>query len=105
MLELMTEMHSYYIKSHVAGPKIHSKVFEDNSGVLEMARTPKLQPHTKHINNAYHHFHEYTQPSSNSAKPIIEIVSVSTAEQLGDMLTKPRPTLAFTKLHKKLLGW
>ena len=42
MLELMIEMHSYDIKSHPARLKIHCKVFEDNSGALEMAHTPKL---------------------------------------------------------------
>ena len=105
MLELMKEMHSYNIKSHHAMPKIHCKVFKDNSGALEMAHTPKLQPQTKHINNAYHHFHEYTQPSSDSAKPTIEIVPISTDEQLGDMLTKPLLAPAFIKLRKTLLGW
>ena len=82
MLELTKEMRSYHIRSHPAIPKIHCKVFEDNNGALEMARTPKLRPHTKHINNAYHHFREYTQPSSDSTKPTVEIVSVSTDEQI-----------------------
>ena len=84
MLELTKEMHSYDIKLHSTRPKIHCKIFEDNSCALEMACTPKVQPCTKHINNAYHHFCEYTQPPSNGAKPIIEIVPISTAEQLGD---------------------
>ena len=59
----------------------------------------------KHINNAYHHFHEYTQPSSDGTRPTIEIVPISTDEQLGDMLTKRLPAPAFIKLHKTLLGW
>ena len=42
MLELTKEMHSHDIKSHPARLKIHCKVFEDNSGALEMACTPKL---------------------------------------------------------------
>ena len=105
MLELTKETHSYDIKSHPARLKIHCKVFEDNSGALEMACTPKLRPCTKYINNAYHHFRKYTQPSSNGVNPIIEIVPVSTAEQLGDMLTKPLPAPAFTKLCKTLLEW
>ena len=42
MVELTKEMHSYDIKSHPPRPKIHCKVFEDNSGVLEMACTAKL---------------------------------------------------------------
>ena len=31
-------------------PQIHCKTFEDNSGALELARTPKMRPCTKHIN-------------------------------------------------------
>ena len=102
MLEVTKEMHSHDIKSHPAMLKIHCKVFKDNNGALEMACTPKLQPHTKHINNTYYHFHEYTQPSSDGAKPTIEIVPISIDEKLGDMLTKPLPAPAFIKLCKTL---
>ena len=70
-----------------------------------MAHTPKLYPCTKHINNAYHHFCDYTQSASDGTKPTIEIVPVSTDEQLGDMLTKPLPAPAFIKFHKTLLEW
>ena len=90
---------------HLATLKIHCKIFEDNSGALEMACTPKICPRTKHINNAYHHFHEYTQLASDGAKPTVEIVPVSTEEQLGDMHTKPLPAPTFIKFHKTLLGW
>jgi hypothetical protein len=31
-------------------PYIYCKVFDDNSGVLELVRLPKLLPYTKHIN-------------------------------------------------------
>jgi hypothetical protein len=37
-------------------PYIYCKVFEDNSGALELARPPKLNLRTKHINVCYHHF-------------------------------------------------
>ena len=70
-----------------------------------MARTPKLCPCTKHINNTYHHFCEFTPPSADSTKPTVEIVPVSTEEQLGDMLTKPIPAPTFIKFRKPLLGW
>ena len=105
MLELTKEMRSYHIKSHPAIPKIHCKIFEDNSGALEMACSPKIHPCTKHISNAYHHFHEYTQPTSDSNKPTVEIVPVSTEEQLGDMLMKLLPAPGFIKFCKALLGW
>ncbi len=37
-------------------PYVYWKVFEDNSGALELTRLPKLCPRTKHINVCYHHF-------------------------------------------------
>ena len=86
-------------------PKDSLQGLEDNSGALEMAFTPKLCPRTKHINNAYHHFQGYTQPASDGAKPTVEIVPVSTEEQLGDMLMKPLLAPTFIKFHKTLLGW
>ena len=70
-----------------------------------MARSPKIHPRTKHINNAYHHFHEYTQPTSDSNKPTVEFFPVSTEKQLGNMLTKPLPAPVFIKFRKALLGW
>jgi hypothetical protein len=39
-------------------PRVHCKVFEDNSGALEMAQTHKMRPRTKHMNIKYHHFRE-----------------------------------------------
>ena len=105
MLELTKEMCFYHIKSHLTSPTIHCKIFEDNSRALEMAHTPKICPRTKHINNAYHHFHEYTKPASDGTKPTVEIVPVSTEEQLGDMLMKPLLAPAFIKFCKTLLGW
>ena len=41
--------------------KVHCTVFEDNSGALELARLPKMRPRTKHINQAFHHFHEHVE--------------------------------------------
>ena len=40
-------------------PYVYCKVFEDNSGALELARLPKLRPRTKHINVCYHHSREH----------------------------------------------
>ena len=65
---------------------------------------PNLQLRTKHINNAYH-FQEYMQPKRKGEKPQIDIVWVSTMEQIGDMLTKPLPEKPFAKFHNKLIGW
>ena len=44
MMELTRGMAEHYIDPLKARPKIMCKFFEDNSGALEMAHTPKLQP-------------------------------------------------------------
>jgi hypothetical protein len=63
---------------------VYYKIFEDNSGALELARLPKLCPWTKHINVCYHHFSEYVQ------KRLIKIFPTDTKDQIADVLTKPQ---------------
>ncbi len=64
-------------------PNVFCKVFEDNSGALELARLPKLRPQTKHINTCYHHFREHVHLG------LIKIYPVGTKDQIADILTKP----------------
>ena len=63
---------------------VYCKAFEDNSGALELPRVPKLRPRSKHINTTYHHFREHVR------KGIIRVFPIGTADQLGDMYTKPQ---------------
>ena len=44
---------------HQATLNVRCTLFKDNSGALDIARTPKMRPRTKHINIIYHHFQEY----------------------------------------------
>ena len=37
-------------------PIMHCKLFEDNNGVLELAKAPKIRPRTKHTSIKHHHF-------------------------------------------------
>ncbi len=55
-------------------PRVYCKVFEDNSGALELAWLPKLLPRTKHINVCCHHFREHVR------KGLIKIFPVSTKD-------------------------
>ncbi len=64
-------------------PYVYCKVFEDNSGALELARLPKLCPRTKHINVCYHHFREH-----HVRNGLIKIFPVGTKNQIPDALTK-----------------
>ena len=42
-------------------PTVYCKVFEDNSRVLELAKTSRLRPCTNHINMLCHHFREHVR--------------------------------------------
>jgi hypothetical protein len=80
---------------------IHCKVFEDNSGALQIATVPKMRPRTKHINNKYFHFVEYT---SRDDSPF-SFHKVAMEDQCADVLTKPLPLPALAKHRKAILGW
>ena len=79
-------------------PNVYCKVFEDNSGALELARLPKLRPRTKHINVCYHHFREHVR------KGLIKIFPVSTKDQIADVLTKALAQNDFQRHRRWLCG-
>ena len=58
---LLDEMKDRNCQVMCTTPHVYCKVFEDNSGALELARLPKLCPRTKHINVCYHHFREHAR--------------------------------------------
>ena len=51
-------------------PKFPYKVFEDNSGSLEMARFHKHRSRTKHLNVKLHHFRYYVTRGEVTIIPI-----------------------------------
>jgi hypothetical protein len=79
-------------------PYVYCKVFEDNSGALELARLPKLCPHTKHINICYHHFCKHVRNS------LIKIFPVGTENQIADALTKALPQNVFRQHRCYMCG-
>jgi hypothetical protein len=73
-------------------PQLHCRVFEDNTGAVELAssvKNPKMRPRMHHINTKYHHFRNKVQDGTISIHPI------STKDMLADILTKVC----------KLMGW
>ena len=91
-MELLKKIanHEYNI---FAVPKVYCKAIEDNSGKLEIACLPKMYPHTKEVNMAYHHFHEHVHLGKISIYPI------ATNSQLADVFTEP-----LTKTHLSTFG-
>ena len=97
IMETLKEMHKYGFKIPHTTPNVKCEVFEDNSGALEMARTHKFRPRTKHINVKLHHFRDYVSRGD------ITITKVDTKDQLADILTKPVPLEILQPLRKRVL--
>ena len=78
---------------------VHCRVFEDNSGALEMAKVHKYRPRTKHMNVKFHHFRDYVERGEVTLHPI------GTDNQPADMLTKPLNESILAKHRKFVMGW
>jgi hypothetical protein len=99
LMELSAELYARGTKHNKIAPVIRCKVFEDNSGALEMAKLPKIRPRTKHINNYYHHFREHVERGD------ITLHYTPTGDQLADILTKPLPEADFFRHRLSIQGW
>ena len=89
--------HGFDVKDHC--PKVHCKVFEDNSGALKIATVHKMRPRIKHINVKLHHFHDYVDRGE------ITKHAINTEHQPADMLTKPLNEKLLPRHHKTIMGW
>ena len=76
-----------------------STVHEDNQACLKFATMPKMSPRTKHIAVPYHFFR------SKVMNLEIQVVAISTDNQLGDQFTKGLPPEKFVRDRKRLMGW
>ena len=99
IMSILEEMKSHGFPITETKGKVRCKVFEDNSGALEMARVHKYRPRTKHLNVKYHHFRDHV------AKGIITLHAIGTKEQQADMLTKPLNDTSLTRHRKHVMGW
>jgi hypothetical protein len=99
IMNLLDEVHSLGIITSAPKTKIHCKLFCDNTGACELLKLPKVRPRTKHFNNKLHHFREHV------ASGRISIHHVPTADQQGDIATKPLTLPLFAKFRKLILGW
>ena len=79
---------------------LHSTVFEDNNGALDLATSLKLTPRTKHIGVKYHFFKSHVGEDKE-----IRIVPIDTLVQKADIFTKGLDFIAFGRIRKLLMGW
>jgi hypothetical protein len=99
LMELIQEMHNNGFDLAATKPTIHCKVFEDNSGAIEIATMHKFRPRTKHINMQYHHFWQYVDQGK------ISISAISTELQRADMLTKSVSVPLLLRHRRSIMGW
>ena len=79
---------------------IKSKVFEDNKSTISIAKAPKMQSRTRHINQRYHFFRQHI-----GADKGILLEYVDTDHQIADQFTKGLSVSKFLPLRKLLMGW
>ena len=99
LMRILDEMKTHGMPIEDSTSKVYCRVFEDNSGALEMAKVHKYRPRTKHINVKYHHFRDHVSDGS------IKLYPISTTAQPADIFTKPLPRELFIRHRYRLMGW
>ena len=77
---------------------IHCSIFEDNKGCIDLNKTPRMRPQTKHIALKYHHFRSHVKDKT------ISIQHIDTEDQIANIFTKALPDPQFQKLKLALNG-
>ena len=98
VLWILQEMHDLGFKVHATKADVHCRVFQDNSGAVEIANVPKYRPRTKHINQRYHFFRSHVGKH-------LTVLPIDTRDQVADIFTKPLNLAAFLKHRRTLQGW
>jgi hypothetical protein len=55
LMDLLEEAVAMGVPVELGAPVIHCRMFEDNSGALQMAGLPKMRPRMQQITVKYHH--------------------------------------------------
>ena len=98
LMEFLKEI-GHVIPNSEQTPILHCSVYEDNQGCIDLVKTPKIRPRTKHIAIKYHHFRKHVLNKT------ISVQYVDTTNQIADIFTKALPDPQFTKLRMMLNGF
>jgi hypothetical protein len=99
LMEITKEMNRLGFKVLSAVPTVHCKLFEDNSGAIELATNRKVRPRTRYMNVKWFHFRHHYDSGA------ISILPCSSEQMTADYLTKPLPTDAFCRHRMSVNGW
>ena len=95
---ILEEMKSKGYPVHTTTAQVHCRVFQDNSGALEIANNPKYRPRTKHINQRFHFFRSHIGKH-------ITVLPIKTEDQVADTFTKPLGLDLFVRHRRSMQGW
>ena len=98
LMALLEELKEQGFPGDQTKASIQFKVFEDNSGVIEIATNHKWRPRIKHLNCHLHHFWSYVPHS-------ISIQRIPTDKQPADKFTKAVDQSTLHRHLSWLLGW
>ncbi|CAK9816176.1 Copia protein [Anthophora plagiata] len=70
--------------------------YEDNNGCISIANNPSSHKRSKHIDIKYHFTREQVE------RKVIQLIFISTENQLADILTKPLPAVKFLKCRAEM---
>ena len=99
VINLLKELKEMGFEINNSNAKVHCKVFEDNTGAIEIANEDKYRPRTKHLNVKLHHFRSYVESGE------IIVRKIDTYHQPADMLTKPLNEADFSRHRRTMMGW
>ena len=98
LMTLLEELKTHGFPVDQTKASVQCKVFEDNSGAIEIATNHKWRPRTKHLNCRLHHFWSHVPHN-------ISIQHISTDKQPADILTKAEDQTTLSRHHSWLMGW
>ena len=97
-MTLLEELKAHGFPVDQTKASVQCKVFEDNSGAIEIATNHKWRPRTKHLNCRLHQFWSHVPHS-------ISIQHIPTDKQPADILTKAVDQSTLSRHRSWLMGW
>jgi hypothetical protein len=99
LMEITKEMQELGFNILSTKPTVHCRLFEDNSGAIELATNRKVRPRTRYMNVKWFHFrHHYDRGE-------ISILPCRSEDMTADFLTKPLDTNTFQRHRMAVNGW
>lgn len=101
LIDKLSEITDVFHLPFSPGSTMHVRIHEDNVGALTLGKLEphRMTPRSKHYAVKYHWFREHLGPRN------IELIEISSTNQLGDIFTKGLTSQAFENVRKQLMGW